>query len=104
MCVVWVFRGEGMKYRGFHFQWRVVRLAAAAAAAVMLAAGMLAVVLDGTSAARAVTAPQKSAALARAEATGFAGLHGGHGSGVAAARSRVVRTAKPTAPTAAQLR
>src|SRR5712671_1343797 len=93
-----------MKYRRFHFQWKIVRLGAISAAAVVLAAGMLAAVLDGTSAARTVTAPHKSPALARAEATGFAGLHGGHGSGHATARSRVIRTAKTPALTKAQLR
>src|SRR5258708_37668920 len=73
--------GKGMKYRRFHFQWKIVRLAALAAAAVLLAPGMLAAVLDRTSAARTVTAPHKAAALPRAEATGFAGLNGGNGSG-----------------------
>jgi hypothetical protein len=93
-----------MKNRRSRFQWKIVRLASIAAVAVVLAAGMLAAVLDGTSAARTVTAPHKSPAVARAAASGFAGLHGGHGSGAATARSRAVRTAKPPALTKAQLR
>src|SRR5215469_15998132 len=49
-------------------------------------------------------APAKSAALARAKATGFAGLKGGHASGKAVGRSRVTRTARPPVLTPAQRR
>src|SRR5579859_4589058 len=43
----------------------------------------------------------KTVANARANATGFGG-HGGHGSGKAIGRSKVVRTAAPPVLTAAQ--
>jgi IPT/TIG domain-containing protein len=77
----------------------------AAGAAGMLAAAMLtAAALAGAAPAGAAPAPHKSAALARAEATGFAGLHGGHGSGKEVGRSRVTRTARPPVLTPAQLR
>lgn len=77
----------------------------AATAAAVLAGGMLTTaVLVGAAPAGAAQAPHKSAALARAEATGFAGLHGGHGSGRAAGRSRVTRTARPPRLTASELR
>jgi hypothetical protein len=91
------------KYHKFHFQRGIWRLIALVAGSVVLASGMLAAVLDGASAASTATVPHKSAALARTEATGFAGLHGGHASGMATARSRVIRTARPPALTAAQL-
>ena len=80
MCVREYSGGNGMKYRRLHFQWKIVRLAAIAAAAVVLAAGMLAVVLDGTSAARTVTAPTRLARL---------GACGGDGIRRAARRPRV---------------
>jgi hypothetical protein len=78
-------------------------LVVAVATALVLSGGMLAAVLDGTSAAGTVTVPHKSPSLARAQATGFAGLHGGHASGMATARGKVIRTARPAALTAAQL-
>lgn len=77
----------------------------AAGSAGVLAIGVLtAGVLAGAMPAGAASAPHKSAALARAEATGFAGLHGGHESGKAVGRGRVIRTAKPPVLTAAELR
>jgi len=94
--------------------WRGRRAAIAAAAMRPLmaagAAGVLAVamvtagVLAGAAPAGAAPAPPKSAALARAEATGFAGLHGGHASGKATGRSTVIRTARLPVLNAAQLR
>jgi hypothetical protein len=68
----------------------------------MVVAGMLAGAVPAGAA--SVSAPVKSAAVARAEATGHAGLRGGHGSGKAVGRSRVTRTAKPPVLTPAQLR
>jgi hypothetical protein len=76
---------------------------AAVAATAVLAAGMLTAVLAGTAAAGPAPVPHKSAALARAEATGFGGLHGGHASGKAAGHSRVARTVRPPQLTHAQL-
>jgi hypothetical protein len=77
----------------------------AAGAAGLLAAGVLAPTAsaDAASASHQPLA-HKSAALARAEATGFAGLKGGHGSGKAVGRSKVTRTARPPALTGAALR
>ena len=79
-------------------------LAAAGAAGALAAAMLTASVLAGSEPAGAVPAPHKSMAVARAEATGFAGMHGGHGSGKALGRSRVSRTAKPPALTRAEAR
>ena len=80
------------------------RSLAAAGAAGVLAVWMLAAGAAGAAAAGTAPVPHKSAAVARADATGFAGLHGGHGSGRAIGRSRVTRTARPRALTAAELR
>jgi len=77
-----------------------LRSLALAGAAGALVAGML----PGAVPAGAAPGPVKSAAVARAEATGFAGLHGGHASGKAVGRSRVTRTAKPPVLTTAQRR
>ena len=97
----------GINWRGRSaaFVAAAVRPPVAAGAAGVLAAGMLtAGVLAGAVQAGAAPAPHKSAAVARAEATGFAGLHGGHGSGKAVGRGRVIRTARPPVLTAAELR
>ena len=83
----------------------VVRPLVAAGVAGLLTAVMLAAApLAGAASAGAALAPHKSAALARAEATGFAGLHGGHGSGKAVGSSRVIRTAHAPVLTSAQVR
>jgi hypothetical protein len=77
---------------------------AAGAAGVLAVAMVTAGVLAGAAPAGASPTPPKSAALARAEATGFAGLHGGHASGKATGRSTVIRTARLPVLNAAQLR
>jgi hypothetical protein len=92
------------KYRKVNFQRGIHWLLAVAAAVVALAAGMVATVPGGSAAASTASVPHKSAALARSQATGFAGLHGGKASGTAVGRSKVLRTARPLALTAAQLR
>jgi hypothetical protein len=79
-------------------------LIAAGAAGILAAALLTTGVLAGATPAGAAPAPHKSAALARAKATGFAGLKGGHGSGKAVGRSRVTRTPKPPALTPAEKR
>src|SRR5712691_12351873 len=91
---------DGINWRGraAAFATVAVRPLVAAGAAGLLTAGMLtAAPMAGATSAGAAPAPHKSAALARAEATGFAGLHGGHGSGKAVGRGRVIRTAHPSA-------
>jgi hypothetical protein len=74
----------------------LLRPLVAAGAAGILAAAMLGTgMLAGAAPAGATPAPHKSAALARAKASGFAGMHGGHASGKAVGRGRAIRTARP---------
>ena len=89
--------GSGSRRRPARAGWSS---ALVAVVAVTLASGGW---LSGASATTARPASAgKSAAYARAHATGF-GLRGGHGSGRAVGRSTVTRTAKPRALTSTEL-
>jgi IPT/TIG domain len=97
--------GISWRARSAAFVAVAVRPLVAAGSAGVLAVGMLtAAVLAGAVPAGAVPTPHKSAAVARAEATGFSGLHGGHGSGKSIGRGRVIRTAKPPVLSPSELR
>jgi hypothetical protein len=83
----------------------LARPLAAAGAAALVAVSVLAGAVPASAASHeTASAPHKSAALARAEATGHLGGGGGHASGKAIGRGRAIRTAAPPVLTPAERR